>query len=188
MEATMDEGTEQQELHPLDEPPTQPIQREAPTEPVVTRRNRGLGGNRHIGSVVLSFLAVLGAYGAVDYGFYRTLGPGQTVYQGGELSDKALIAAAIAAGCLFVAAAAGRISGLGPLLAGLVLGVGPCVWVVLDHQSYVDRANDIPELWNHTSFGLVGAAVVLYPTVAGLLVGAGFAGRWRRTAAVVTSA
>ncbi len=179
----MDESTEQQ-VHPLDEPPTQPIQRatDSEPEPVVTRRGRGLGGNRHLGSVVLSFLGVLGAYGAVDYGFYRALGPDLTVYQGGELSNQAMIACAVAAGCLFVAAAAGRISGLGPLLAGLVLGAGPCAWIVLDHASYVDRANDIPEMWNHTSFGLVGAAVVLYPTVAGLLLGAAFAGRWRRPA------
>ena len=125
---------------------------------------------------------MLGAYGAVDYGFYRTLGTDLTVYQGGEISDKAMIAFAIAAGCLFVAAAAGRISGLGPLLAGLVLGAGPCAWIVLDNASYVARANDIPEMWNHTSFGLVGAAVVLYPTAAGVLLGAAVAGRWRRPA------
>ncbi len=129
-----------------------------------------------MGSVLLSFLGVLGAYGAVDYGFYRSLGPELTAYQGGELSDKAMIACAVAAGCLFVAAAAGRLSGLGPLLAGLVLGAGPCAWIALDHASYVARANDIPEMWNHTSFGLVGAAVVLYPTVAGLLIGAAVRG------------
>ena len=179
----MDEGTEQQEqLHPLDEPPTQPIQREATPQPVVTRRGRGLGANRHLSSMLLSVLGVLGAYGAIDYGFYRSLGKGLTVYQGGEISDRAMIAAAVAAGCLFVAAAAGRISGLGPLLAGLVLGAGPCAWIVLDHASYVHRANDLPEIWSHTSFGLVGAAVVLYPTVAGLLIGVAVAGRWRRAA------
>jgi hypothetical protein len=181
MSATMDESaatSEQEHVHPLDEPPTEPIQREEP-EPVVDRR-RGLGANRHVGSVVLSFLGVLGAYGAVDYAYYRTLGPGLTVYQGGQVSDQVMIAGAVAAGCLFVAAAAGRISGLGPLLAGLVLGAGPCLWIVLDHQSYVERANDVPELWSHTSFGLVGAGVVLYPVVAGLLIGTGVVGRWRR--------
>ena len=175
----MDESTEQQ-VHPLDEPPTQPIQRAPEARAGRHAPGRGLGGNRHAASVLLSALGVLGAYGAVDYGFYRTLGPDLTVYQGGEISDRAMIACAVAAGCLFVAAAAGRISGLGPLLAGLVLGAGPCAWIVLDHASYVDRANDIPEMWNHTSFGLVGAAVVLYPTVAGLLLGAAVAGKWRR--------
>jgi hypothetical protein len=181
MEAAMDESTEQR-VHPLDEPPTQPIQRDPDEQPVATRGRRGLGGNRHAASVLLSFLGVLGAYGAVDYGFYRTLGPDLTAYQGGEISDQAMIACAVAAGCLFLAAAASRISGLGPLLAGLVLGAGPCAWIVLDHASYVERANDLPELWDHTSFGLVGAAVVLYPTVAGLLIGAAVAGKWRRPA------
>lgn len=177
----MEESTEQQ-VHPLDEPPTQQIQRAPEEQPVVTRRGRGLGANRHAASVLISALGMLGAYGAVDYGFYRTLGTDLTVYQGGEISDKAMIAFAIAAGCLFVAAAAGRISGLGPLLAGLVLGAGPSAWIVLDNASYVARANDIPEMWNHTSFGLVGAAVVLFPTAAGVMLGAAVAGRWRRPA------
>ena len=177
----MEESTEQQ-VHPLDEPPTQQIQRAPEEQPVVPRRGRGLGANRHAASVLISALGMLGAYGAVDYGFYRTLGPDLTVYQGGEISDKAMIAFAIAAGCLFVAAAAGRISGLGPLLAGLVLGAGPSAWIVLDNASYVARANDIPEMWNHTSFGLVGAAVVLFPTAAGVMLGAAVAGRWRRPA------
>jgi hypothetical protein len=181
MEAAMEESTEQQ-VHPLDEPPTQQIQRAPEEQPVVTRRGRGLGANRHAASVLISALGMLGAYGAVDYGFYRTLGTDLTVYQGGEISDKAMIAFAIAAGCLFVAAAAGRISGLGPLLAGLVLGAGPSAWIVLDNASYVARANDIPEMWNHTSFGLVGAAVVLFPTAAGVMLGAAVAGRWRRPA------
>jgi hypothetical protein len=183
MSATTDESAaaaeqEQEHVHPLDEPPIEPIQPE--TEPVADRRSRGLGANRHLGSVILSFLGVLGAYGAIDYAYYRTLGPGLTVYQGGAVPDGVMIAAAVAAGCLFVAAAAGRISALGPLLAGLVLGAGPCAWIVLDHASYVDRANDVPELWSHTSFGLVGAGVVLYPIVAGLLIGTAVAGRWRR--------
>jgi hypothetical protein len=186
MEATMDEDTEQQqtELHPLDEPLTQPIQRQEPTpEPVVVRRGRGLGGNRHMSSVLLSFLGVLGAYGALDYGFYKSLGPDQTVYLGGEVSDQALVALGAAAACMFLAALAGRISGLGPLLAGLVLGAGPCAWIVLDHASYVERLNDVPNIWgSHTTFGLVAAGIVIYPIVAGMLLGAAFAGRWRRPA------
>jgi hypothetical protein len=182
MEATMDDRMEQEpeQVHPLDEEPTQAIQREP--EPVVTRRGRGLGANRHLGSVVLAFLGVLGAYGAVDYGYYRILGPDLTAYQGGALPDRAMIAFAVAGGCLFVAALAGRISGLGPLLAGLVLGAGPAVWLVLDRGSFVARANDVPEspFWDHVTFGLVGAGPVLYPVVCGLLVGAALAGRWRR--------
>lgn len=189
MEATTDESTEQQvvqhdERHPLDEPPTQPIQRATP-EPVVGRRGRGLGSNRHLSSIVVSLLAVLGAYGALDYGFYRTLGEGLTVYQGGEVSDRAMIALGAAAACMFLAALAGRISGLGPLVAGLVLGAGPCAWIVLDRASYVARLNDVPNIWgSNTTFGLVSAGVVIYPVVAGLLLGAAVAGTWRRAATV----
>src|SRR4051794_7849102 len=108
MEATTDESTERQaqepteplapqELHPLDDPPTQPVQREAPAEPVAERRRRGLGTNRHLGSVVLSFLAVLGAYAALDYAFYRALGADLSIYQGGEFSTEVLVAAGVAA-------------------------------------------------------------------------------------------
>ena len=184
----MDHGTdpvpdEPQQVHPLDDEPTRPVQREP--EPVVAR-GRGLGANRHLGSVLLSCLAVLGAYAALDYAFYRALGEDLTIYQGGELANEVLIAAAVVAGCAFIAAIAARISGLGPLLAGLVLGVGPCVWIVLDHQSYIERANDLPELWDRASFGLVGASVAVYPLVAGLLIGAGLAGRWRRAKLVTT--
>ena len=181
----MHESTEEQEqLHPLDEPPTQPIQRAEPQpDPVVVRRSRSLGANRHLTSLVLSFLGVIGAYGALDYGYYHSLGQDLTVYQGGEVSHRAIIAFGVAAACMFIAALSGRISGLGPLLAGLVLGAGPCAWIVLDHASYVDRINDIPNVWgDHTTFGLVAAGVVIYPIVAGLLLGAAVAGKWRRSA------
>src|SRR3954467_13146205 len=100
MEATTDESAEPQELHPLDDPPTEPtqtIQRETPPEPVAeSPRGRGLGANRHLGSLVLSFLGVLGGYAALDYVYYRTLGAGMSAYQGGELSNNVLIAAGVA--------------------------------------------------------------------------------------------
>ena len=70
-EPTADAATEQKQVHPLDEEPTRPVERESDHD---VRRRRGLGLNRHLGSVVLSFLAVLAAYGAVDYGFARAQG------------------------------------------------------------------------------------------------------------------
>src|SRR4051794_27218510 len=171
MEATVDEGTaqreEQAELHPLDEERTQLIQREAAPEAVIDRRGRGLGGNRHLGSVVLSFVGVLGAYGAVDFAYYRSLGPGLTVYQGGELSDQAMVAAAVAAACLFVAAAAGRVSALGPLLAGVGLGAGPGAGVVLGPPADGDRAHDNPQPLGHTPFAPGGGSAGLYPGAGG---------------------
>lgn len=173
----MDERTEQEQVHPLDEP-TQAIQSEE--QPEAIRRGRGLGANRHLGSVVLSFLAVLGAYGALDYGFYRANLAAQAEPLDGRLPDATIIALAAGAACLLVAAAAGRISGLGPLLAGLVLGVGPAAWVFLDFASYVHRLDDVPELWAHTTFGMSYVAFAVYPAVGALLIGAAIAGRWRR--------
>jgi hypothetical protein len=191
MEAAMDRETEvatehpgdpthehaDGQVHPLDEEPTQ-VRPEPDTE---VARRRGLGANRHLGSVVLSMVAVLAAYGALDYGFERARGAAQTDLDG-ALSDNTIIALGVAAACLLVAAAAGRISGLGPLLTGLVLGVAPAAWVLLDFSSYVHRLDDVPELWDRTTFGLSYAGFAIYPAVAGLLLGAAIAGRWRRVA------
>ena len=181
----MDERTEQQDVHPLDEQPTQAIQREP--EPQVARRGRGLGLNRHLGSVMLSFLAVIGAYGALDYGFYRANVAVQSDLLDGRLPDETILWLAVAGACLFVAALCARISALGPLLVGLVLGVGPAVWVFLDFSSFVDRLDDLPEIWNNTTFGLSYVSFALFPIVGGALLGAAFAGRWRRPKVVVTS-
>jgi hypothetical protein len=200
MSATMDHGTEpvtepvtqpapqletepetqREQVHPLDEERQRPVDPEA--APVAARRGRGLGLNRHLGSVLLSFLAVLGAYGALDYGFYRAFSSAQAEPGDGALSDQTMIALGVAGLCLLLAAAAGRISGLGPLLAGLVLGAAPAAWVFLDFTSYVQRLDDVPELWEHTTFGLSYVAFAVYPVVAGLLLGAALAGRWRRPA------
>ena len=173
MSATTDHGTEpvqaEQEteavqVHPLDEDPAPP----AEPEPVPVRRGRGLGLNRHLGSVLLSCQSELGAYGDAQDGL------------DGALPQQTMIALAAAGLCLLVAAAAGRISGLGPLLAGLVLGAAPAALVLLDFPTYVSRLDDVPEMWGHTTFGLSYISFALYPVVAGLLLGAAFAGRWRR--------
>jgi hypothetical protein len=179
MEATMDQDSDtptEQQVHPLDE---ERAPEPAPA-PVVVRRSRGLGVNRHLGSVVLSCLAVLGGYAALDYGFWRANIDAQVNLDLGALPDKTMIALGVAGFCMFVAAAAGRISGLGPLVAGLVLGAAPSVWVFLDFGSFVHRLDDVPEAWDNTTFGLSFVSFAVFPIVAGLLLGAALAGRWRR--------
>jgi hypothetical protein len=174
-ELTEPEGST--EPHPLDDPrpPAQPVE---PVEPV--RRGRGLGANRHLSSIVLCLLAVVGAYGAVDFGFYRA-----SVAQGsglldGRLPDQTMIWLGVAGACMLVAGLCARISALGPLLVGLVLGVGPTVWVLLDYASFAARLDDLPELWSNTTFGISAASFAVFPVVGGVLVGAALAGRWRR--------
>ncbi len=182
MDRDTDATTEPQ--HPLDEERV-PEQREP--QPVVVRQSRGLGTNRHLSSVVLSFLAVLGAYAALDFGFYRANVSSQINLLDGALPDRTMIALGAAGLCVFVAAAAGRISGVGPLLAGLVLGVAPTVWVFLDFGSFVRRLDDVPEVWDNTTFGLSVVSFAVFPIVGGLLIGAALAGRWRRAALATTT-
>ncbi|MXG88849.1 hypothetical protein [Nocardioides flavescens] len=180
--ATSDSWADDAERHPLDDEPTRttPVVRDDAdaTEPASpARRRRGLGGNRHLSSIVLAFLAVVAGYGCVDYGYNRAM---QAVGESAQPPQRVLIVLGAAAGLFFLAALTGRISALGPLLAGLVLGVGPLVWVMLDFASFVDRLNDLPEFWDNTGFGLYAVAYALFPAVAGLLVGTAVAGRWRR--------
>ncbi len=173
------DATTEPQRHPLDEERV-PEQRDP--EPVVVRQSRGLGTNRHLASMLLSFLAVLGGYAALDFGFHRANISAQVNLLDGALPDRTMIALGAAGLCLLIAAAAGRISGLGPLLAGLVLGVAPTVWVFLDFGSFVRRLDDVPEMWDNTTFGLSVVSFAVFPTVAGLLLGAALAGRWRRAA------
>jgi hypothetical protein len=166
--------------HPLDEPPPARDHTEQElTEPAV-RRKRGLGTGRHTTSVLLSFAGVLVGYGALDFGFYRATRHFVLDGNDGAIPDQTAIALGIAALGFLVATAAGRISALGPLLAGLALGVAPAVWVYLDYGSYVRRLDDFPEIWDNTTFGLSGLAFAVFPAVAGLMLGAAAAGRWRR--------
>ena len=178
MTSTSDESVDP-ERHPLDEPRT-PINADPEPAPVVARQGRGLGVNRHLGSVVLSFLGVLGAYSAFDYGFWRANIEAQVNLSDEVLPDRTMISLCVAGLCLLIAAGAGRISGLGPLLAGLILGAAPSAWVFLDYGSFVRRLDDVPEAWDQTTFGISVVSFAVFPGVAGLLLGAALAGRWRR--------
>jgi len=179
---TEPEPTQAISAHPLDDPrPAAPEEDYAPV-----RRGRGLGANRHLLSIVLCLLAVLGAYAAVDYGFYRANVAAQSDLLTGRLPDETMLWLGVGGLCLLIAAFCARISALGPFLVGLVLGVGPAVWVFLDFSSFVDRLDDVPEMWDNTTFGLSYVAFALFPVVGGALLGAAFAGRWRRPRTVTS--
>jgi hypothetical protein len=92
--------------------------------------------------------------------------------QGGAVPEILLMF--LGAGILMVVAASGRLSGLGPVLAGLVWGLGPLVWFMADFASFADFSRDLPS--THFWFG---SPPILFPLVAALLIGAGLAGRWR---------
>ncbi|KRB76267.1 hypothetical protein ASE01_14780 [Nocardioides sp. Root190] len=80
----------------------------------------------------------------------------------------------LGAAILMTVALSARLSGLGPILAGLVWGVVPMVWFMADFASFAKFSRDLPS--SHFWFS---SPPVLFPLVAALLIGAGLAGRWR---------
>jgi hypothetical protein len=145
-----------------------------------TRPSRGISGSRHLTGVILTLLLVPAAYAFVDYSFPRAITDLGNLDEG-PLSTKVIVTMTIAAACFFAAGAAARISALGALLAGLVWGAAPTLWVMLDYPSYVQRVGDIPNLYDGLGSGLYTAGFALFPAVTGLLLGAAVAGRWRGT-------
>ena len=170
-------------MHPLDGGTDEPTTTDTTTVPVAPasgKKTRSVGGNRHLTSLVLALVAVPVGYGFLDYATYRAGGFLSASPDPGRLPDRLVVMTAAAAACFLVAALAGRVSGMGPLVAGLVWGVAPAAWVILDYPSYVSRLNDLPEFWNNTGFGLATIGIAVFPVAAGLLVGLGLAGKWRR--------
>lgn len=75
---------------------------------------------------------------------------------------------------LLAVVACARLSGLGPVLAGLVWGLLPFVWYLVDVPSFFDFTRDLPSTYFWFSL-----PEYLFPLVAVMLVGAGLVGRWR---------
>ncbi|GAA3804531.1 hypothetical protein [Nocardioides panacisoli] len=129
---------------------------------------------RHVLSVVVAVVVAPVAllvfdYGAEEYTVQRT------AYFDEAHTGKGLVLVAVGALLLLLVAALGRVSGLGPVLAGLLYGVAPFLWFHLDVSSFYSTARDLPS--THLWFV---AAVYEFPLVAALLIGAGLAGRWAR--------
>ena len=129
---------------------------------------------RHLLSVVVAVVvAPIGLlvfdYGAEEYNIQRQ------VYLDQSHTGKGLVLIVVGAVLLLLVAALGRVSGLGPVVAGLLYGVAPFLWFHLDLSSFYSRARDLPS--THLWFG---AAAYELPLAAVLLVGAGLAGRWAR--------
>ena len=149
------------------------------TRTETARTSGGISGSRHMTSVLLALVLVPAGYVLVDHSFYRAVRGSGALLEGGRLSTEVIVTMGIAAACLFAAAATGRISALGPLVAGLVWGAAPAVWVMLDYASYTETVRDLPNLYDDFGLGLVTAGFALFPAVAGLLLGTAVAGRWR---------
>ena len=79
---------------------------------------------------------------------------------------------------LLLVAGCGRVSGLGPVLAGAVWGVVPALAHELTPDLFLEISGQFDEIYGDwvVEFGLA-----VFPLVAALLIGAGIAGRWSRT-------
>ncbi|MCR1785121.1 hypothetical protein KVF89_21460 [Nocardioides carbamazepini] len=128
---------------------------------------------RHVVGVVVALgLTPVGIlvfdYGAGRYARERMV----TLEDSGATGE--LVLMFVGALILAAVAASARVSGLGPVVAGLLWGGVPFVWFLADLPSFFDFAQDLPS--NHYWFAV---PTYLFPLVAALLVGSGLAGRWR---------
>jgi hypothetical protein len=145
------------------------------------RSSGGISASRHLSSVLLAILLVPAAYVLLDYATFRAFSRLGGSGDGSAMPTKIIVTIGLAALCFFLAAATGRISAMGPLIAALVWGAGPAVWVLLDYRSFVERLQDVPDPYDSFGLGLLTSSFGVFPAVTGLLLGAAFAGRWRGT-------
>lgn len=128
---------------------------------------------RHLASVVLALgLTPVGVlvfdYGAGNYYLERA----RSFDNSGTTGE--LLLMLVGAVILVAVAVTARISGLGPVLAGLVWGVAPFVWFLTDVRSFFDFTRDLP-----SAYFWFASPSYLFPLVAVLCFGSGLAGRWR---------
>jgi hypothetical protein len=155
-------------------PPPTPYGGVPPSQPPATSGG-GMAG-RHLVSVLIAVIVTPVGLALFDLGVTRWF---QYAAQMLDPESAPLLSYVFAvAGCvlLLVAAAAGRVSGLGPVAAGILWGVVPGLWVLVDVQSFWEVTRELPEVWDHPFW--FGYAPFMLPLAGVLLVGAGVAGRW----------
>ena len=86
---------------------------------------------------------------------------------------------AVAVLLLFVAAATGRVSGLDPLLDGVVWGAVPAAFALAAPSQLARGVRQLPDVYDALGFGIRAYGVVVFPLVTVLLLGAAVSGRWR---------
>lgn len=127
---------------------------------------------RHVVSPLVALVVTPIGLALVDYGAGKYV---QDVYRYADSGWSAELLWILAGGLfLTVAAAATRLSGLGPVLAALVWAVAPFLWFVVDAGSFFELSQDLPS--THFWFSY---APIEFPLLGALLLGAGIGGRWR---------
>ena len=136
---------------------------------------------RHVFSVLLCLGLVPAGYFLIDYGFSRDIAGDEAAFASpltrADTTTSGYVVAGI--GVLLLVALLSRLSGLGPLIAGLAFGVLPTAVALIRPLWMPGRIDDLPDLYDHIGAGLTGAQMIVFPITAALLVGLGLTGRWR---------
>lgn len=159
-------------------PPGQPAPAAYPSP--VTAKPKPSGGAmvaRHLVSALVALVLVPLAAVCLDIGTDRGLRQFQTY----QLHPSALTLVWLVVGAvlLLVVGLTARLSGLGPLLAGVVWGVVPGALLLLVPRTFLDIVRKLPEFPDGHSFWFTYTGFALFPVLAALLIGGGLAGRWR---------
>jgi hypothetical protein len=138
-------------------------------------RRSGVGALRHLASLVLALLLVPAALVLLDFGAERA---GRSLQTLASLPAVAVATLAVGFVLLLLAGATGRLSGLGPLAAGLLWGAAPTLWLLASPTTFVRVMRHLPDVDGHilwfTPFGYA-----FFPTCAALLLSCAISGRWR---------
>ena len=135
----------------------------------------------HLSSVLVAVALVPIAYLLLDYAMADTVKRAFAFGDQSALPPRVWISVGAASGLLVVAAGIGRLSGLGPLVAGLVWGAVPTAVTLLSPLWIHRRLVDLPEIYDFFGFELGASGLFVYPTAGALLIGSGLGGRWLRS-------
>ncbi|MCG8150809.1 hypothetical protein GUY44_09990 [Pimelobacter simplex] len=130
---------------------------------------------RHLAGAVIGLVVTPVGILVFDYGSGKYLQERARNFGDAAITGN-LVVMALGALILLAVAASARLSGLGPVLAGLVWGGLPFVWYLVDLTGFFKLSRDLP-----STFFWFAVPSYLFPLVGALLVGAGLGGRWRGT-------
>lgn len=148
-----------------------PPYQSAPADPGASARHPMVV--RHLLGAAFALVATPVGLFVLDYGAGEYLRDRAVRLEDATVSGYSLLML-LGAGILGLVAASARVSGLGPVLAGLLWAAVPLLWFMVDVSSFYSAMRDLPG----THYWFSDPPMLFAPTAA-LLVGAGLAGRWR---------
>ena len=166
------------ERPPSSYPPPWPPGPAAPSVPGGAVRPRGLPmAVRHLLSVAVAMVLTPVGLVLVDVATQRYYLRQVQQAEGGTTAEVLVMLLGLAV--LWAVASVARISGLGPLLAGLLWAGVPFLWALVDMRSFWEATRELPDVWGRRFW--FSSPFLLFGLTAAGFVGAGVAGRWRRT-------